>query len=207
MKFFFKDQSESLRRFWQDAYRHEVGKTVFVGLVLLLCGYAVTMAKPELADRYIDFFVNTVALEDLVQLSGFSLMWEILLNNLSAAFTAVLWGAIPFLYLPTFSLALNFFLVGVMGAYSMQIGLSLGFYLIGILPHGIFEFPALIFACAAGLTLCRSITNRMRRREDMIIPDAITGCVSVYWLLLLPLLILAALVEVFITPTLLGFAM
>ena len=43
---------------------------------------------------------------------------------------------------------------------------SLGVYLVGILPHGIFELPALVLFCAAGLYLCSRVTARVRGDKE-----------------------------------------
>ena len=83
-------------------------------------------------------------------------------NNVSVCFTSALYGFIPFVYLTAYPLGSNAVLLGLLGAYYSQNGLPLSQYILGILPHGITEIPAMVFTFALGLQLCRDFTQTLK---------------------------------------------
>ena len=91
--------------------------------------------------------------------------------------------------------------------YLMQ-GYGLGVYLVGILPHGVFELTALILACTLGLLICRTGTDRLRRKKEAVpLWPRLQDCLRVFLFAVVPLLALAALVEAYVTPVLLALVM
>ena len=74
-------------------------------------------------------------------------------------------------------------------------------YAASLLPHGIFELPALILAFSMGLYICGHLTRRCRRDPAALPLGACLGLAArLLVFLLLPLLILAALTEAYVTP-------
>ena len=82
----------------------------------------------------------------------------------------------------------------------MRQNISLLKYLLGILPHGIFELTALILSAAMGLYLCSTVTNALRKKQTGVLRPALHRCCQILYLWILPLLFMAALVETYITP-------
>ncbi|TDF91489.1 stage II sporulation protein M [Paenibacillus piri] len=80
-----------------------------------------------------------------------SLFWLIFLNNAIKSVVIIALGA-AFGILPLFFLIVNGLILGYVGTISTQKE-SLWFFLKAIIPHGIIEIPAIIFACAFGLRL------------------------------------------------------
>jgi len=80
-----------------------------------------------------------------------SLFWLIFWNNTTKSVMIIALGAI-FGVLPLFFLIANGLLLGYMGTLSAQKD-SLWFFMKAIVPHGVIEIPAIIFACAFGLRL------------------------------------------------------
>jgi stage II sporulation protein M len=80
--------------------------------------------------------------------------------------------------------------------------------LAGILPHGVFEIPALILSCAAvlniGLVL---VTPQAGRTVGEILIEALADWARVVVGLVIPMLAIAAYIESHITPQLLINAM
>jgi len=78
----------------------------------------------------------------------------------------------------------------------------------GILPHGIFEIPALILASAAilyiGVVL---VTPRPQRTLGEVLIEAIADWTKIGIGLVLPLLTIAAIIETWVTPMLLSGAL
>jgi stage II sporulation protein M len=80
-----------------------------------------------------------------------SMFWLIYFNNTIKSILIIALGAF-FGVLPLAFLLVNGLLVGYMGSVWSQKA-SLWDFIVGILPHGIIEIPAIILACAYGLRL------------------------------------------------------
>ena len=133
-------------------------------------------------------------------------------NNLQATLTAAAMGFVPFVFLPVFSLVLNSVIIGAVlslaGSLHMG-GITAGqMLLLGLLPHGIFEIPAITLGIAMGLYLCRQMNGTLRKRPgtpriEAVLPHLCR--VAIFGLL--PLLAAAAVIETYLTPVLLGLAL
>lgn len=124
-------------------------------------------------------------------------------NNLRACLLAVGLGFIPFLFLPAYTTAVNAALIGAMAAMYRMAGMSVGkMYLFGILPHGIFELPAILLSMAMGIYLCYCLVRRIceRRYHRGIVKQALKDILRTFVTLVVPLLVVAAIVESYVTP-------
>lgn len=135
------------------------------------------------------------------------MMATLFFNNVTASLLAMLYGLIPFVPLSALALGTNALLLGAFAALYQHHGIGLGVYFIGILPHGIFELPALILSCALGLLICRTGTEKLRKRSDVSFLRRVLDCNRVFLSFVAPLLLVAALVEAYITPALLKLVM
>lgn len=194
----------SLAELWRKGYGDEVRRAALVAPVLTAAGFASAWFFPVVGENILRFFSASVDLAALSDANGANVATALFLNNVTAAFSALLWGLVPFLYLTALPLGVNFFLLGALGAYSAQAGPGLGFYLLGILPHGIFEIPALVLFCAAGLYLCSNTTARLRGQTEIRLLVVFSDVSRLFLCVILPLLAAAALVEAYVTPRLLS---
>ncbi len=131
----------------------------------------------------------------------------LLANNLIASAEGMLLGLIPFLFLPLVTLAINAAVIGGLGAYSIQL-LGWRFILAGILPHGIFELPALLLAGAMGVRLCLEMIRWVLRKPcTHTFPELLMETARFFLLIVTPLLVLAGLAEGYLTPLVLELVM
>ena len=72
------------------------------------------------------------------------------------------------------------------------------FVFVAILPHGIFEIPAFLLSGALGLLLAKSLYDEWNGAGDAAVEAAHHGLKFITYVI--PLVILAAFVEAFITP-------
>ena len=186
---------------WRNSYGEEARRAAIVAPLLTLVGFAAAWFFPQLTEQAID----SAGLSSVTETRDMAA--AIFANNLTAAFSAILWGLVPFAYLAAFPLGFNFFLVGALGAYYVRSGSSLGVYLVGILPHGIFELPALVLFCAAGLYLCSRVTARVRGDKEVRILRTLSEVSTLFLYVILPLLAAAALIETYVTPRLLAMVL
>ena len=122
-------------------------------------------------------------------------------NNFSKTFTAMLLGlllAIP----PILFILANGFILGVV---SFEVAESEGtlFLLLGILPHGVFEVSAAALSTALGIRLGAAAYARLKGRSFEV-GRTLKLCLKFYFSRIVPLLAVAAVVEVYVTPTLLS---
>ncbi|NHV61285.1 MAG: stage II sporulation protein M [Candidatus Verstraetearchaeota archaeon] len=107
------------------------------------------------------------------------------------------------LILPITILVLNGFMTGFIVSV-LPIDLALK----ALAPHGIFELPALVLAGAAGLCfgtgVIRKIVRRIRGKEYEVTQDFRRGLKL--FIISLVLLFAAAVMETYVTPSIVGFA-
>jgi len=126
----------------------------------------------------------------------------IFLNNLMASFAMLLYG-IPFAFMTVLALLLNGLTVGVVFQMSGEHGSMWEMIVYGLMPHGIFELPAIFIAAAFGIKFgliwFRPLSG-MNRVQSF--KHVFREVLSVSWVIVL-LLVVAGLVEGLVTPVLL----
>jgi len=103
---------------------------------------------------------------------------------------------------PILTLTLNGLLLGSVSAMVVQ-EKSLGFVLTALLPHGIFELPALIIGEAAALSFGAMVTLALFKKEARghLLPSLKRNLK--YLMIAFGLLVPAAIIETYVTPLLL----
>ena len=125
----------------------------------------------------------------------------IFITNVSTLLTSFIFSPILCLW-PTVVLTLNGWLIAFVSAIIVQ-EKSLGFVIAGLLPHGVFELPALIIGEAAALSFGTAAMLALfkKERRSLLLPNLKRN--SIYLLIAFILLLLAAIIETFVTPLLL----
>lgn len=206
---FLKKQAQNAWNFYKTCLlkRHLWCMAAF----LALCALAewTMSAFSQQAEAIVESFLQEVMQSGLMDEQGNISMMLLLGNNLQATFTAAMLGIVPFVFLPVFSLALNAIVVGAAVALSGMAGITVWqMVLLGLLPHGIFEVPAITLGTSMGLYLCSVMNHTLRKRpETPRIEAVLPQLVRVYLFGAVPLLVLAAVVETVVTPLLLGLVL
>ncbi len=151
------------------------------------------------------FSGETRALQQLADfitgLPGWLMLGFILLKNVSAVLLSFVLSPL-FLALPIVSLIVNGWLIGAV-ANNVVAQHSVGYLVAGILPHGIFELPALFIGEAAaisfGVAAMRAAFDETKRGQFTGVLKADLKYLGVSVLLFVP----AAAMETFVTPLLL----
>ena len=194
-----KKQLRAIGDFWRAEYGRYVGMTAAAFLVLLVLAYAAGRLFPDIPVTVISAFNEDIAGSSIVQEDGSFNVLALFANNLRAMVLGILYGFIPFLYLPALALGVNAAILGMLASLIDGQWLLLA---AGILPHGIFELPALFLSLAAGLCLCKNINAYIRKNEKGIMKPLLLNILRVTVLLVLPLLVIAAVMETYVTPAL-----
>ena len=192
-----KKQLRALGDFWREEYGRWVGMTAVAFLVLVVLSYIAGRLFPEIPAAILTYFNEVVADSGIVRDDGSFSALALFGNNLRAMMLSTLYGFIPFLYLPALSMGVNAILLGMVASSVNGQWLLLA---AGILPHGIFELPALCLSLAAGLCLCQNINRYIRKNEKGIMKPLLLNILRVTGLVVIPLLVVAAIMESYVTP-------
>lgn len=184
-----------------DPMRELTGITTVSFFVLIAFGLIAGMLRPASVEPLLTRFTSAAAEIGLYQVDGFDLMVTILANNLFSLLLAIALGLVPFLHLPALMLGVNALLIGGLGAYYQTSGRGVAAYLAGTLPHGITEAASLILSCAAGLYVSRATTWAASGRvEWKTVARTLQECLRVFTRWIVPLSIVSAALEAFVTP-------
>lgn len=203
---FLKEQFVLLRHFWGAYLPKFLRFSCLFFLVSAALGFFLGLTEPDTTAAVLESF-SQLAEESgvLDKATGGIALFPLLENNWMAMLTTMVMGFIPFLLLPAVSLLSNGVLVGVLaGVYCTTEELGLGLFLAGILPHGIFEIPALLLSGACGVALCLNTSRFFLGRSPRPVLPLIEDLLRVLLLLVAPLTVAAAAVECYITPLILS---
>ena len=196
-----KEQLRLLGQFLQSDFRRTLWGCALILTAAVALGAVLGLLSPEAVDMVLAQFMAMVEESGIIDSAGNLSPFGLLTNNWTAMLVAVLYGFIPFLYLPALTLASNGLLVGLMAAWYHSGGISMGYYLAGILPHGVFELPALVLASACGVYLCRNMGRLVvggPGRVPMV--ELLCGLLRVLLLTVMPLTVAAAFIDAYVTP-------
>ena len=177
-------------------------------LAAIVLGFALGLLSPETVDMALTQFMAMIEDAGVVDSAGNLSPFGLLTNNWTAMLTAALYGFVPFLFLPLLSIAVNGLLMGLLAAWYHSNGISLGLYLAGILPHGVFELPALLLSAACGVCLCRNMCRLVvssPKRTPMV--ELLCDLLRVMLLIVLPMTVAAAFIEAYVTPVVMALFM
>lgn len=172
-------------------------------VICMLSGIIFGFKYSDITEQILKSFIENKS--DIISDYGNINALGLIKNNGIACIVSIIIGFFPFIFLPILTLLLNGFLVGVtlgfgQTVYNMSI---IKVFVFGILPHGIFEIPSLIISISMGLYLCLNITKKIIGKTSEKISNILIEYIRIFICIILPLLIIAGLVESYITPTLL----
>lgn len=161
-------------------------------------GFVLSAAEPEFGEGLIKLFEDMIA-GQIMNEDPPMLALQLFLNNLEACIVIFIGGAFMGI-ISVMILGFNGIIIGavleIVRKESSDIVL-----LASIVPHGIFELPAVIASGALGLMLGRAVKNEMAGGSDAA-PEAWNlGRIFVRYII--PFIAIAAVIEAFITPAVL----
>lgn len=201
-----REQAALLGKFLRGDFRRTLGWCALGMALAVLLGVGVGLLFPEQAYQVLSNFMEQIEEAGVVDAEGELSVFALLMNNWRAMLTSVAYGVVPFLFLPVLSLAMNGMLLGLLAAIFVGSGASLAAYLAGILPHGAFELPALLFSIACGVCLCRNMCRLVVSSPERIpMLELLEDLLRVVVLVIAPLTAAAAFVECYVTPVVMGW--
>ncbi|MFM8875552.1 MAG: stage II sporulation protein M, partial [Anaerolineae bacterium] len=188
-----------------------MGLMLFVAVVSVWMSYdwimtnvsqAIANASPEDISKLQD---NIGDLPDLSSLRGHLSAPFLFFNNTRSMAVIFLAGMVSFSVLGVLFYMINVALIGGVYAVLQLIGISpMPIFLAGVLPHGLFELPALLIGSAVVLYIGAAlVTPQNGRSMGEVIIELMADWAKIFVGLVVPLLAIAALIEAYITPNIL----
>jgi len=150
-------------------------------------------------DELLQSFIEQVK-DRYSDISPFQMATEIFVNNIIVGIILFL-GGVTLAFVTCAVVFVNGWMIGAF--YNISYGqVSLREFLVAVVPHGVFELPAFVISGALGLMLAGGIWQEMKGGADAADYAVLLG--RKFVLVVLPLLLIAAIVEAFITPQILN---
>jgi len=159
-----------------------------IGIFLIFTLIGFFIPAPEYISEKIMLYLKQLV-ELTQKMNAAELFRFIFSNNIKSTFMGIFMGIFLGI-IPFIGLVMNGYLLGFVAAMSVS---SEGFgILFNLIPHGIFELPAIFISLGLGLKL-----GTFLFKEDKIksFKDYVLNSLKVFLLIVLPLLIIAACIE------------
>jgi len=181
-------------------YIKELSPYLRASLVLFSAGFVIGLILwlqfPAIADRFEGSVAGFVRI--FRGLSRPQLAAAIFLNNALKTVAAIVLGALLGI-VPALFLLANGLALGVVFSASVS-ARGLGISLLSIVPHGVLELPAVFLGTAIGLMIGGRVARELFRRIPPAAGIHITRGLRFFCTVIAPLLLIASLVEAFLTP-------
>ena len=146
--------------------------------------------------------------EGIYNAEGIIKCLNLLVTNIKVNVITGVSGVIPFLFSPILVILIWGSIFGALFVDAGSRGISISnLFFCGILPHGIFELPAIFYSASIGTLMCFEFSKKIIRKH---VAQAQTNSLSFfnivreaarsYVFVIVPLLVLASLIETYITP-------
>lgn len=148
--------------FWRE---HRLSLLTAIGFFLLGAIFGAIYWKElgELMKEVITQLVDKIGISPGGETKPFQLFWGLLLNNSLASLVLIISGLL-FGIMPAWGMLLNGLIIGYMLAAVGYGGINpFSMFFFGILPHGIFEIPALVLAASYGFILGAAVFQTIIR--------------------------------------------
>ncbi|WP_440956304.1 stage II sporulation protein M [Methanosarcina sp. Mfa9] len=171
----------------------------FVFFASAFAGYAYSASTPEISEMVMEEFEAQFG--GILNLHPLLIMLIIFLNNAFVSLLFLVMG-LGLGILPVLFVAFNGYVVGVL-SHLVAEEQGLLFIFLALLPHGIIELPMVFLAAGIGLRLGHQVLAALIGRPTELKREFKDG-IRFYFRWIVPLLFVAAVIETFITPLLLG---
>jgi stage II sporulation protein M len=161
---------------------------IVVGVFAFFCLVGFFVAPPDSVNDMIREILQDI-LKQTEGLSNFQLITFIFFNNLKSSFFGLILGLGAGIF-PVISTISNGYILGFVG--NLSVGSSGIWSLWRILPHGIFELPAVFISLGLGLKLGVLVVSKKKKGE---LKKNFINSLRVFLFVVVPLLIIAAIIE------------
>ena len=161
-------------------------------------GYLTSQADPSFGQSLVTLFQEMIT-NEIMSNDPPLLAFQLFLNNLETCVLLFLGGAV-FGLITMFVLSFNGIIIGgIMEVVRVKTGSLV--MLAAIVPHGIFELPAVLVSASLGLILGRTVMLELIGQGDSAAQALVLGRLFLRYVV--PFIAFAACIEAFITPAVL----
>lgn len=176
------------------------GISALIFTVSIIAGYTYAALFPQ---NMGDIFTGWEPLIEWLQnATSIEIFLLIFINNSVKSLLILVLG-IGFGLIPALFLAYNGIFIGL-AVYLMKESTGWTAVLIGLLPHGVIEIPAILLAAGAGMRLGDILAQTIFRGARFDIKSEFVDAIRIFSWIILPMLLIAALIEAFFTATAIG---
>ncbi len=171
-------------------YLKESKKFIYIAIGIFVASFifALFVSPSETLLNYILEFISEL-LEKTQGMSVTEITGFIFLNNLKSSFFGMIFGVVLGLF-PVLALIANGYILGFVSSLSVAEGGILSLW--RILPHGIFELPAIFISFGLGLKFGSFI---FQERKSEAFRRFLLNSMRVFLFVIIPLLIIAGIIE------------
>lgn len=181
---------ESYEKYVLDLIRTLKPYILFI-VILLSAGIVLGFTDPLNLNEFIESMIGNL-MNTFKNYRGFELFVRLLINN-SKATALILFSGVFLSIFPVIGTLMNGMMIGfIFQSPQLMAGRPAYLIFIQLLPHGVFEIPALILALALGIKLGGWITTK--KKKEYLKANMKESFVC-YVRVILPLLIIAACIE------------
>ncbi len=184
-KFNLKDEYKKCWKFIKES-RNFIFIAIMIFFLFALLGFFVPV--PEIISEQIMEFIQEI-LEKTKGMSHKELISFIFFNNLQSGFSVMVSG-ILFGVLPVIMTAFNGYILGFVALISVQNGGASVLW--NLVPHGIFELPAIFISFGLGMKIGSFIFQKKKMES---LKKYFWDAIRVFLLVVIPLLIIAGIIE------------
>lgn len=189
---FFRKNEFNLKREYQKSFDYLKKSRNFIYIIIItffifaLIGFFIPTSD-SLANQILEFIKEL--LKKTQGMSQIELIKFIFLNNLQSSFYGLVFGIFLGLF-PIISTITNGYLIGFVASMSVKNG---GFLTLWrLLPHGVFELPAVFISLGLGLKFGTFI---FQKRKLNSFKEYFLNSLRVFLLIIIPLLAIAGIIE------------
>jgi len=187
-----KDKNFDLKEEYKNSWNYLKESKNFIYIIIavffvfVLIGFFIP-APDSLAEQILKFIEEL--LEKTQEMSQGELIKFIFFNNLQSSFYGMIFGVLLGIF-PVIAAIANGYLLGFVSSISVE---NNGFLVLWrLLPHGIFELPAIFISLGLGLKFGTFIFQK-RKLESF--KEYFFNSLKVFFLIIIPLLIIAGIIE------------
>jgi len=182
----------NLKSEYKESWNYIKDSRFFIYAVIIIfflfafLGFFISLPE-SVAEQLLNFFAEL--LKKTEGMSHIELIKFIFFNNLQSSFLGMIFGAVLGIF-PVLSAIANGYILGFASFLSVGEG---GFLVLWrLLPHGIFELPAVFISLGLGVKLGTFIFHKNKTET---FKEYLFKSLKVFFLIVLPLLILAGIIE------------
>lgn len=184
-KFSLKEEYKKSWKYLKES-KNFIYAIIAIFLVFVLIGFFIP-APDSLAEQILRFIEEL--LEKTQGMSQGNLIKFIFFNNLQSSFYGMIFGVL-FGIFPIIAAIANGYLLGFVASISVE---NTGFLILWrLLPHGIFELPAVFISLGLGIKFGTFI---LQKRKLESFKEYFWNSLRVFFLIVIPLLIIAGIIE------------